>query len=145
MTTERDDDGADRDRTRWLDAIPGSGFELPGTGVLEDLGAELRRGIEGMTPSADGIEAILDGVSIPDVGDIDVDAVVRPGETIDDEQVDGVVETGEHAVEIAVEHGEDAATVLVDTGGEVIEIGVENGGEAAEATAELLAAALDGL
>ena len=93
-------------------------------------------------------ERALDGLRsmvADDVGDLDVDAVVRPGETIDDEQVDGVVETGEHAAEIAVEHGEDAATVLVDTGGEVIEIGIENGGEAAEATAELLAAALDGL
>ena len=146
MANDADDgDGVDNDRTRWLDAVPDPAFEVPGAGVLGDLGSELRKGIEGLTPNADDIEAILDGVSIPDVGDIDADAVVRPGEAIDDDQVDTVVDTGGQAVGIAVENSEDAATVLVDTGGEVIEVVVENGGEAAEATAELLAAALDGL
>jgi len=145
MTVGRDNDGTDRDRTRWLDAVPGPGVELPGTGALDNLATELRAGIEGLTPSAEDIEAVLDDVSLPDIGELNVDAVVRPGEAIDDERVDAVVETSEQAVDIAVENGEDTATVLVDTGGEVIEVAVENGGDAAEATAELLAAVLEGL
>lgn len=102
--------------------------------------------MRGGTPDAVTVEAALDRASIPEVGDLDVDAVGRPGEAVSHDRADAVVEAGGEAVDVAVEASGEAATVLVDTGGEVVEVVVENGGEAAaEATAEVIVAALEGL
>jgi len=144
--TDDDREENDHNQSNWLDAVPGPEIPLPDAPILDDLAAELQAGIEGAMPDPDDIEAALNDVSIPEVGDLDVEAAVRPGEAVPDEQADAIVDAGEQAVDIAVEGSEEAATVLVDTGGEVIEVAVESGGEAAaEATAEVLAAALDGL
>lgn len=149
--TDSDEDSADssdgkrRDRLDWIDLPVELALELPGT-LLADLSDALRAGVRGGTPDAETIEAVLDRASIPEVGDLDVDAVVRPGEAIPHDRADAVVEAGGETVDVAVEGSGEAATVLVDTGGEVVEVVVENGGEAAaEATAEVIVAALEGL
>ncbi len=144
MTDEDRDD--DRERTVPLDFVDIGGFDLPGTGVLDDLGDELQAGIAGATPDAADIEETLSGVSLPGGPDLDVDTRVIPDASLDAEQVDRVVDAGGEAVEVAVEGTGEAGTVLVETGGEVVEIAVEGGGEAAaEATGEIVAAALDGI
>ncbi|WP_246985976.1 hypothetical protein [Halorientalis marina] len=142
-------DRDDRDRRKRdvaADFVPG---ELPfdaADATLSSLADELRPGIEGAIPDPDDIETVLDDATLPEVGDIDASAVVRPGEAISDEHADAIVEAGGEAVDVAIEGSGEAATVLVDTGGDVVEVAVENGGEAAaEATAELVVAALDGV
>jgi hypothetical protein len=140
------DDGDPRTRDRLARFVPG---ELPfdvADATLSKLAGELQAGIEGRMPDPDGIEVILDDATIPEVGDIDASAVVRPGEAINDEHADAIVDAGGEAVDVAIQGSGEAATVLVDTGGEVVEVAIENGGEAAaEATAELVVAALDGI
>jgi len=149
--TDSDENPADsseegrRDRLDWIDLPVDIALELPGT-LLADLSDALRAGVRGGTPDAETVEAALDRASIPEIGDLDVDAVVRPGEAIPHDRADAVVEAGGETVDVAVEGSGEAATVLVDTGGEVVEVVVENGGEAAaEATAEVIVAALEGL
>ncbi|MEF8774536.1 MAG: hypothetical protein V5A37_07450 [Halobacteriales archaeon] len=138
-------DGRRRDRLDWIDLAVDPALELPGT-LLADLSDALRTGGRGGTPDAGAVEAARDRASIPEIGDLDVDAVVRPGEAVPHDRADAVVEAGGEAVDVAVEGSGEAATVLVDTGGEVVEVVVENGGgAAAEATAEVIVAALEGL
>lgn len=139
-----DDDTNDRNNSL-LDALVPADVPVD-TSALDSVGSELQRGIEGAMPNPGDIERALDGVSVPEVGTLDVDAVVRPGEGIGHDHADAIVDAGGEAVDVAIEGSGEAATVLVDTGGEVVAVAVENGGEtAAEATAELVVAALDGL
>ena len=149
--TDSDENPADssdegrRDRLDWIELPLDIALELPGT-LLADLSDALLSGVRGGTPDAETVEAALDRASIPEVGDLDVEAALRPGEAIPHDRADAVVEAGGETVDVAIEGSGEAATVLVDTGGEVVEVVVENGGEAAaEATAEVIVAALEGL
>jgi hypothetical protein len=110
--TDSDEDSADSsdgkrcDRLGWIDLPAEIALELPGT-VLADLSDALRAGVRGGTPDAETVEAALDRASIPEVGDLDVDAVVRPGEAIPHDRADAVVENGGEAA------GEATAEVIV--------------------------------
>ncbi|MFQ3295722.1 MAG: hypothetical protein ACI8VE_002811, partial [Natrialbaceae archaeon] len=74
-------DGKRRDRLNWIDLPVNLALELPET-VLTDLSDTFRTGVHGGTPDAEIVEAALDRASIPEVGDLDVEAVVRSGEAV---------------------------------------------------------------
>jgi len=139
-----DRDSRDRNRDTVFDALTETMFVADPT-PLSDAAIELRDGLDqfGLGPTA--IERALDGATVPELGDIDVETAVQPAAEIGDDRADAIVDTGEQTVEMMIEGSGEAASVLVDTGSEVVEVTTDGGEVAAEATAELLVTALDGL
>jgi hypothetical protein len=131
---------------------------------LADVTAELDRMVEGVRPDPADFEQALDGLSVPDFGELHAETTVLPaGVTIDPAEADllldqqgNVIEAGERAaetageiVEIAVNESGETATVVVDAGSEAIEIVADVGSDAtdsevaAETVVEVVAAALE--
>jgi carbon monoxide dehydrogenase subunit G len=120
---------------------------------------------DGIRPDPESLERALDGLSLPDAGDLAVETSVL-SDGVDPAEVDltldgdgQVIEAGERAVdaagetvEVAVDQSGEVATVVFDTGGEAVEVVAAVGGEAvegsgevaAEAVVEVVAAALEG-
>ena len=139
-----DRDSRERSRNTIVDVLS-EAVPLADPTPLTDVAIELQDGLEefGLGPSS--IERVLDGTSVPELGDLDVTTVTRPDANIAEEKADAVVDAGGQAVDVMIEGSGEAASVLVDTGGDVVEVTTEGGEMAAEATAEMLVAALDGL
>jgi hypothetical protein len=149
MSDDGDSDERSDRTASWFDAVPGD-VPLPDSSILTDVASALQTGLDGATPDPDAVEAALDGVALPNGGDLDVAVDVIPDEAVSDAQADAIVEAGGEAVDVVIQANEATGDVLVDTGGEVFEIAVEGGGEVAAeapvaATAELVLAALDGV
>lgn len=144
MRERGDADGGSGRPTDVFDLLSGP-IPVTDPRFLGDVVVELRDGLGevGLGPAA--IETALDGVTLPEVGDLDPETSVRTDAAIGEDQADAVVDAGGQAVDVMIEGSGDAASVLVDTGSDVVEVTTEGGEAAAEATAELLVAALDGV
>ncbi|WP_336001598.1 hypothetical protein [Halorientalis halophila] len=121
------------------------GLSALGPTPLGDVAMELGNGLErfGLDPGI--VEETLDGVAVPDAGELDVETAVRPDGILDGVEPDTVVDADGDAVDVAIQGSGETASVLVDAGGDVIEVTTDGGEAATEATAEVLVAALEGL
>jgi len=143
---------ADDDRSRrgrdWLLDVPGiAELSVPDTSLVDDLAGQVDALVRGAQPDPERIESALSAVDVAGLRDREIDAtVLSEGASVAPEEVDGVIEAGGEAVNVAVQTGEDAARVVLDGSGEAVEVVVDGGGEeAGEAVVEVLAAALEGL
>jgi len=147
MTGEPPDEERDRGgkrESRWTvldDALPVDA-SLPETDVVGEVGHRLTRTLEGLRPEPDGIEEVLDGATLPEVGTLEVAARRVPEASIDAVDPDAIVDAESEVAEVVVETHDEVGTVLLEAGEEVLEVNVEAGAAGAEVAGEVAAEAL---
>jgi hypothetical protein len=145
MSDDRNTQRRDRIAGTLLDVATIPDYTVLDPETYTDLASGIGSLFDDTRPNTDRIEAALGDVTLPETGELDVDATVLPDSVgVDAADAETVLDAGGETLAVAAETGGDAATVVVDSGGEAIEIAVENGGDvAAEAVVEVLAGALE--